>query len=153
MKILTIHSLANLAAILFLTPPAALGADDAPPPQGFVALFNGRDLNGWKIPEGDGGHWKVIGGVIDYDAESQATGDKSLWSQEEFAQSRYRLTSEIFERMLRRPDGIKILRILVTLLDRKIKAFAFPMNLMDHWLADYVERFLIGHFIRDLVLA
>lgn len=77
----------------------------------------------------------------------------SIWSQEEFAQSRYRLTSEIFERMLRRPDGIKILRILVTLLDRKIKAFAFPMNLMDNWLADYVERFLIGHFIRDLVLA
>ncbi|MCI0459423.1 MAG: DUF1080 domain-containing protein [Gemmataceae bacterium] len=59
------------------------GADNSPPP-GFVALFNGRDFSGWKVPEGDGGHWKIIDGVIDYDAESQAKGDKSLWSEREF---------------------------------------------------------------------
>ena len=53
-------------------------------PAGFAALFNGRDFSGWKVPEGDGGHWKVIDGVIDYDAESQAKGDKSLWTQREF---------------------------------------------------------------------
>ena len=33
-------------------------------------LFNGKDLSGWKIPAGDNGHWKVVDGVIDYDAES-----------------------------------------------------------------------------------
>jgi hypothetical protein len=59
--------------------PAARGEDNVAPP-GFVSLFNGRDLSGWKIPEGDGGHWKVINGVIDYDAESEAKGDKSLWT-------------------------------------------------------------------------
>jgi hypothetical protein len=65
-------------------PLAARGADNEPPP-GFVALFNGRDLAGWKVPEGDGGHWKVADGVIDYDAESQAKArDKSLWSEREF---------------------------------------------------------------------
>ena len=34
-------------------------------PRGFTALFNGRDFSGWKVPEGDGGHWKIIDGVID----------------------------------------------------------------------------------------
>ncbi|MHC4330414.1 MAG: 3-keto-disaccharide hydrolase [Planctomycetota bacterium] len=53
-------------------------------PRGFTALFNGRDFTGWKVPEGDGGHWKIIDGVIDYDAESQAKGDKSLWAAGEF---------------------------------------------------------------------
>ena len=50
----------------------------------FVPLFNGRDLTGWKIPAGDNGHWRVVDGVIDYDAESEASGDKSLWSEREF---------------------------------------------------------------------
>jgi len=53
-------------------------------PRGFTSLFNGRDFAGWKVPEGDGGHWKVINGVIDYDAESEAKGDKSLWAAGEF---------------------------------------------------------------------
>jgi hypothetical protein len=47
-------------------------------------LFNGRDLSGWKVPAGDNGHWRVVDGVIDYDAESEAAGDKSLWSEREF---------------------------------------------------------------------
>lgn len=64
-------------------PQAAFAADNDPP-EGFIALFNGKDLAGWKVPEGDGGHWKVIDGVIDYDARSEARGDKSLWTQREF---------------------------------------------------------------------
>ncbi len=47
-------------------------AADPTPPAGFVALFNGKDLTGWSVPEGDGGHWKVADGVIDYDAQSEA---------------------------------------------------------------------------------
>lgn len=50
----------------------------------WVSLFNGEDLSGWIIPEGDGGHWKVVDGVIDYDAMSEAEGDKSLWSENEY---------------------------------------------------------------------
>ena len=50
----------------------------------FVPLFNGRDLSGWKIPAGDNGHWRVVDGVIDYDAESEAQGDKSLWTDKSF---------------------------------------------------------------------
>jgi len=61
----------------------APGADNEPPP-GFVALFNGKDLSGWKVPEGDGGHWKVAGPVIDYDGESEAKGDRTLWTERAF---------------------------------------------------------------------
>jgi len=49
-----------------------------------TSLFNGKDLSGWKVPEGDNGHWKVVDGVIDYDAQSEAKGDKNLWTQESF---------------------------------------------------------------------
>ena len=49
-------------------------------PPGFVSLFNGKDLAGWKVPAGDNGHWNVINGVIDYDAQSEAAGDKNLWT-------------------------------------------------------------------------
>ena len=52
--------------------------------QEFAPLFNGRDLSGWKVPQGDNGHWKVVDGVIDYDAESEAPGDKVLWSERSF---------------------------------------------------------------------
>ena len=48
-------------------------------------IFNGRDFSGWIVPEGDNGHWKVIDGVIDYDALSQAPGDKDLWTRKEYS--------------------------------------------------------------------
>ena len=54
------------------------------PPPGFVSLFNGKDLTGWKIPVGDNGHWKVLDGVIDYDAGSEALKDKNLWTEKSF---------------------------------------------------------------------
>lgn len=54
------------------------------PPRGFQSLFNGKDLSGWKVPKGDNGHWKVVNGVIDYDAKSEARGDKALWSDESY---------------------------------------------------------------------
>ena len=50
----------------------------------YSSLFNGNNLDGWKIPVGDNGHWSVIDGVIDYDARSEAKGDKNLWTDGEF---------------------------------------------------------------------
>jgi len=62
--------------------PAAPAAEPSP---GFTALFNGKDLTGWKVPPGDNGHWKVLDGVIDYDAQSEAPGeDKNLWTVGEY---------------------------------------------------------------------
>ncbi len=51
---------------------------------GYTSLFNGSDLSGWIVPEGDNGHWSVVDGVIDYDAQSEATGRKDLWSEKEY---------------------------------------------------------------------
>jgi hypothetical protein len=67
-------------AVLFV---AATSWSQGNAPEGFVSLFNGRDLTGWKIPAGDNGHWKVVDGVIDYDARSEAE-QKHLWSEKEF---------------------------------------------------------------------
>ena len=63
----------------------SLAAAGVPAAQaGFTSHFNGKDLAGWKIPAGDNGHWKVVDGVIDYDAESEAAGEKSLYSEKEY---------------------------------------------------------------------
>src|SRR3954454_18512092 len=62
----------------------ALALTGAAQPKG-LSLFNSKDLAGWKIPAGDNGHWKVVNGVIDYDAESESTAaDKSLWSERSY---------------------------------------------------------------------
>jgi hypothetical protein len=52
-------------------------------PEGFVSLFNGTDFENWKVPQNDGGHWKIIDGVIDYDASSEAE-DKNLLTSKEY---------------------------------------------------------------------
>ncbi len=59
---------------------AALQESDS----GFVSLFNGKDFTGWKLPDGDNGHWKVLGGVIDYDAQSESKGPKHLFTEKEY---------------------------------------------------------------------
>ena len=82
MKAVACFVLATLAAALDLAAPTT-EAQSTPPP-GFVSIFNGTDLTGWKIPVGDNGHWKVVDGVIDYDAGSQSKGDKSLWTEKSF---------------------------------------------------------------------
>jgi hypothetical protein len=79
------RSLAVAAAAALAVVLVALPAPAADPPPGFTSLFNGRDFTGWKVPEGDNGHWKVVDGVIDYDAQSESPAqDKSLWSVGEF---------------------------------------------------------------------
>lgn len=73
-------------------PPTPSYANQLPPrytyptwrdwPQ-YRSLFNGKDFSGWNVPEGDGGHWKVVDYMIDYDARSEAE-EKHLWTEEEF---------------------------------------------------------------------
>ena len=68
-----------LALAAFASPTFA-----AEPPAGFTSLFNGKDFTGWKLPDGDNGHWKVVDGVIDYDASSEAKGDKSVYTEAQY---------------------------------------------------------------------
>ena len=79
--------------------------------KGFILLFNSQDLSGWKIPEGDNGHWNVVDGVIDYDAQSEASGDKNLWTEETFVDFilriswRFKQTSGLYPMPTILPDG------------------------------------------------
>lgn len=79
--------------------------------EGFVPIFNGRDLAGWVIPEGDNGHWKVVDGVIDYDAESEAKGDRHLWSADSYGdfmlhiEWRFKETTGLYPMPTILPDG------------------------------------------------
>jgi hypothetical protein len=86
---------------LALSPVAATQQQHNVAPSGWTALFNGKDLMGWKIPEGDNGHWKVVqvdgSGVIDYDASSEAPGNKSLWTERSFRDYEARLDWRIKE--------------------------------------------------------
>jgi hypothetical protein len=85
----------RLGGFLLATALLALAALDAPlvadPPVGFVSLFNGTDFTGWKVPEGDNGHWKIVDGVIDYDAKSEAKGKKDLWSAKSYKNFVFRI--------------------------------------------------------------
>src|SRR5437899_12311285 len=83
--------LALTAAALVGTAGLALYAADNGAPRGFTSLFNGKDLSGWKVAEGDNGHWKVKDGVIDYDARSEAPKDKSVWSDKSYRDFTLRL--------------------------------------------------------------
>ena len=97
--------LVALAALL----PAAPVFAQAPPP-GFVPLFNGNDFTGWKVPDGDNGHWKIVDGVIDYDAQSAAPGDKNLWSVGEYGDFVLRLEWRIKETPYVNPN-VPIIRV------------------------------------------
>jgi hypothetical protein len=48
-----------LCVALFLISFTADASPDAVP-EGYTSLFNGKDLSGWTVPEGDNGHWKVL---------------------------------------------------------------------------------------------
>ncbi len=77
----------------------------------YEVLFNTKDLTGWKVPEGDNGHWKVVDGVIDYDAMSESKENKSLWTEESFGdyslhvEWRFKRTSGLYPMPTILPDG------------------------------------------------
>jgi len=65
-----------LAALL----AALLGqAADNTPPEGFTALFNGKDLSGWKVDEETRQHWTVKDGVLEHDGKK-----RDLWTEPQF---------------------------------------------------------------------
>jgi hypothetical protein len=97
MKVISMSGLIGLVALSVIGFAGGMPAEDGTPP-GFVSLFNGRDFTGWRVPAGDNGHWKILNGVIDYDAQSESQErDKSLWSEREFDDFTLRLDWRIKE--------------------------------------------------------
>lgn len=87
------------ALAIVLAGPAGQSSED-----GFITLFDGKDFSQWKVPEGDNGHWKIVDGVIDYDARSEAKGDKNLVSDREFGDFVLRLDWRIKETPYENPN-------------------------------------------------
>jgi 3-keto-disaccharide hydrolase len=85
--------------LIILAAPPGTGGE-----AGFQPLFDGKDLSRWIIPVGDNGHWKVLDGVIDYDARSEAPGDKNLVSREEFGDFVLKLEWRIKETPFENPN-------------------------------------------------
>ncbi len=61
-------------------PPAVVTAT---PEEGFVSLYNGLDLRGWKQDPGHSNHWRPQDWILDYDGQSEAV-DKNLWTEKEY---------------------------------------------------------------------
>jgi hypothetical protein len=61
-------------------PPPAEVASLEP---GFVSLYSGLDLRGWKSDPGHSGHWKANDSILTYDGKSTAS-DKDLWTERDY---------------------------------------------------------------------
>jgi hypothetical protein len=66
MKKLLIGAIGSLAASLFLVSTPATGGDkkEGGDKDGWVQLFNGKDLTGWKTYEKNPGKWSVENGIL-----------------------------------------------------------------------------------------
>lgn len=51
--------------------------------EGFVSLYSGLDLRGWRLVPGHEGHWRAKDSVLAYDGKSTAK-DKDLWTEKEY---------------------------------------------------------------------
>ncbi len=51
--------------------------------KGFKTMYNGMNLNGWKMEDGHKGHWKPQGTRLTYDGKSEAE-EKTLWNEKEY---------------------------------------------------------------------
>jgi len=109
MKTLAIWTLISVCFTLVITTSQLPAAP--PEGEGWKPLFDGRTMAGWKVPEGDNGHWKVVDGVIDYDAQSESTGDRNLWTEESFGdfslhiEWRFKRTTGLYPMPTILPDG------------------------------------------------
>jgi hypothetical protein len=93
--------------VLLCTATMVLAAQPQPPgasEEGFITLFDGKDLSRWIIPEGDNGHWKILDGVIDYDARSEAAGSKNLVSKGQYGDFVLKLEWRIKETPYENPN-------------------------------------------------
>lgn len=74
------HAAASLLSLLILSAPV-LAAPDNTPPEGFVALFNGKDLSGWKglpVKEGLDNPFKRAQASPDVLKKAQAAADERM---------------------------------------------------------------------------
>ena len=54
---------------------------------GFISLYSGLDLRGWRSDPGHAGHWRAHDSILDYDGKSTAQ-DKDLWTEKDLRRLR-----------------------------------------------------------------
>jgi hypothetical protein len=59
-------------------------AETATVDEGFVSLYSGLDLRGWRPEAGHTGHWQPHDSVLNYDGRSTAK-NKDLWTEKEYS--------------------------------------------------------------------
>ena len=113
--------------LALLIAPLFLRASGNDVPAGFTPLFNGKDFTNWKVPQGDNGHWKIVDGVIDYDAQSEASGEKSLFTEKEYGDFVLQVDWRIKETPYTNPNVYYILPDGTHARDVKGKDIRMPM--------------------------
>src|SRR4051794_278589 len=117
-----LHSLV-FAATMVLAQPAGSATEE-----GFIPLFDGKDLSQWMIPEGDNGHWKVVNGVIDYDARTESPSpNKNLVSKRQFGDFVLKLDWRIKETPFVNPNVFYVLPDGTHARDVQGKPLKFPL--------------------------
>jgi len=69
----------SLSLIASIVPEARAAETGETVPEGFVSLFNGKDLDGWEVRQTENRDWRVVDGVIDCDPHD-GPGDRNLWT-------------------------------------------------------------------------
>ncbi|MFZ5831223.1 MAG: sulfatase-like hydrolase/transferase [Planctomycetota bacterium] len=82
-------SIAVLLNLAVLVATSTANETEAEPPPGAdrMVLFNGEDLDRWRLLDQDIEHWKIVDGVLDCDA----LASRALWTKDAFADFELRL--------------------------------------------------------------
>jgi len=97
-----------IAIALLVSLTSAISAQE----DGWISLFNGKDLDGWKLKNKQvQNHWSVKDGVIDCRPSTHPKGDKTLWHTKSFkdfrlhAEWRIKAKKGIYPVPIVLPDG------------------------------------------------
>ena len=75
----------SLILSLTLVLTACSSKDESSADDGWVSLFNGKDLTGWETKvEGADEVWSVVDGLIDCEPKLLPRGDKALWTVDSY---------------------------------------------------------------------
>lgn len=103
---------ASLIPLLTLSFVGCAPPGDKTTEDGWISLFNGKDLTGWEVKmDGADGIWTVKDGVIDCSPKLKPSGDKSLWHTQDFkdfelhVEWRIKETKGIYNIPVVLPDG------------------------------------------------
>lgn len=74
----------------------------------FTPLFNGVNLDGWKVSEGAANHWTVVEGRIVHDGGRTPGGDPNIWTEKSYRD----FVLKVQWRTVREPDMREVAVIL-----------------------------------------